>query len=182
MTIPNVITLIRILLTPLLVWLLLGRHLEKALIVFFVAGITDGLDGFIARTFHQKSRLGAFLDPIADKLLLISSFILLAHLHLVPIWLTLIIVTRDVIISLGVFLFMLNNISFEIHPSIVSKLTTLSQILTALMVISSPFYSTPDHIKISFFILTAIFTVVSGFHYIYKGLQIWEAHRIEDVS
>ena len=79
MTVPNVLTLGRILLTPLLVWLLLDGDLELALLVFLIAGLTDGLDGMIARVFNQKSRLGAYLDPLADKILLVSSFILLAQ-------------------------------------------------------------------------------------------------------
>ncbi|SFM67693.1 CDP-alcohol phosphatidyltransferase family protein [Thermodesulforhabdus norvegica] len=180
MTVPNILTILRILLTPLLVWLLMGSRLEAALIVFFVAGITDGLDGFIARAFHQKSRLGAFLDPVADKLLLVSSFVLLARIHLIPTWLAIITVSRDVIILLGVFLFMLNNISFEIRPSILSKLTTLSQIVTALVVMSSRIYPDSRAMHKGLFILTAALTVASGLHYIYRGFSIWEAHRIEE--
>lgn len=180
MTFPNILTILRILLTPILVWLLVERRLEAALVVFFVAGATDGLDGFIARAFHQKSRLGAFLDPLADKLLLVSSFILLARINLIPLWLAIITVSRDGIILLGVFLFMLNNVSFEIRPSILSKLTTLSQIVTALVVMSSRLYPSSPSFQKVFFILTALLTVASGLHYIYRGFVIWEAHRMEE--
>ena len=110
MTVPNALTLIRILLTPLLIWLLLDYRLGQALLVFIVAGITDGLDGLIARLFHQKSKLGAYLDPLADKLLLVSSFILLAHLGLIPNWVAVITVSRDMIITLGVVTLMFHHI------------------------------------------------------------------------
>ncbi|MBW1973996.1 MAG: CDP-alcohol phosphatidyltransferase family protein [Deltaproteobacteria bacterium] len=180
MTVPNILTVIRILLTPLLVWLLLDGRMSSALCVFFVAGVTDGLDGFIARTFNQKSRLGTYLDPLADKLLLDTTFILLAYLHIIPTWLTIIVVSRDAIIVLGVFLFFLNHIYFEVKPSLPSKLTTLSQILTALVALSSSLWN-PHWFLLSFiFTVTAIFTIVSGLHYIYHGFRIWESERVED--
>ncbi len=180
MTIPNFLTLLRILLTPLLVWLLLNQELSWALIVFFLAGVTDGLDGFIARAFNQKSRFGAYLDPLADKLLLDTSFILLARLHIIPVWLAIITISRDALILLGVLLFFLNHISFEIKPSIISKLTTLSQIATALVAMSSSLWRPHGMLLTILFIITALFTVASGLHYIYRAFKIWELERVED--
>ncbi len=180
MTIPNLLTLIRILLTPLLVWLLLNQKLSQALLVFFIAGITDGLDGFIARAFDQKSKLGAYLDPLADKLLLDTSFVLLSRLDLIPVWLAIITVTRDALILLGILLFFLNHIPVEIKPSIASKLTTLSQIITALVAMSSSLWRPHTVLLSALFLMTALFTTVSGFHYIYKAFRLWEAWRPED--
>lgn len=177
MTIPNAITLIRILLTPVIVWLLLDARLNYALVVFFIAGLTDGLDGLIARLFHQKSKLGAYLDPLADKLLLVSSFILLGHLGLVPLWLTVIIVSRDALILLGMMTLMFHNVAVEIKPSIVSKLTTLVQLLTVLLVLSSSYHSISRWVYSILFLLAASFSIVSGLQYIVKGLQLLDARR-----
>ncbi|MDP2798605.1 MAG: CDP-alcohol phosphatidyltransferase family protein, partial [Deltaproteobacteria bacterium] len=102
MNLPNLITVIRILLTPVLIILLLNSTFNKALAVFALAGLSDGLDGLRARYLRQKTTLGAYLDPIADKLLLSATFITFATLEFVPSWLTVIIVSRDVIIVLGI--------------------------------------------------------------------------------
>ncbi|RLA89883.1 MAG: CDP-diacylglycerol--glycerol-3-phosphate 3-phosphatidyltransferase, partial [Deltaproteobacteria bacterium] len=98
MTIPNFLTILRILLTPVLVILLLEGRLSEALFVFIIAGVTDALDGLIARLYKQKTRLGAFLDPLADKLLLVTTYVILAVQGLVPSWLTVIVLSRDVLI------------------------------------------------------------------------------------
>lgn len=177
MTIPNVLTLIRILLTPVIVWLLLAGRLDCALLVFFIAGLTDGLDGLIARLFHQKTKLGAYLDPLADKLLLVSSFILLAYLNLAPIWLAVIIVSRDVIILLGMMTLLFHNVRVEIKPSIISKLTTLVQLMTVLAVLASSYVSGPRWAYLVLFFLTGLFSVVSGLQYIVKGFQLLDAKR-----
>lgn len=177
MTIPNAITLIRILLTPLIVWLLLDARLNYALVVFFIAGLTDGLDGLIARLFHQKTKLGAYLDPLADKLLLVSSFVLLGYLGLVPVWLAVIVVSRDAIILLGLMTLVFHDVAVEIKPALVSKLTTLIQLLTVLVVLSSPYHSLPRWAYTILFVCTAAFSAVSGFQYILRGLHLLDAHR-----
>lgn len=176
MTVPNLLTFIRILLTPVLVWLLSERRFGQALFVFFFAALTDGLDGFIARVFHRKSKLGAYLDPLADKLLLVSSFILLAYQGLIPDWLAVITVSRDIIILLGVATLMFYQIPLDIDPSILSKLTTLAQILTVLVSLASP---TITFSALSYSLLygaTAILSFLSGFHYVFRGIQMWEIH------
>lgn len=177
MTIPNILTLGRIVLTPLLVWLLLDGKLKQALVVFFVAGMTDGLDGLIARVFHQKSKLGAYLDPLADKLLLVSSFILLGHLNLVPDWLVVIAVSRDIIIVLGLMTLMFHQINVEIHPSFLSKITTLLQLLTIFLVMSTPYMLLPDWVYSILFAATAIVSVGSGVQYMLIGFSLLGAFR-----
>ena len=95
--IPNLITVFRFLLVPPLVWLLLNDRFGAALVVFGVAGFSDGLDGFLAKRFHWTSRIGALLDPLADKLLLIASFVTLGWLGWIPVWLVVLVCLRDVL-------------------------------------------------------------------------------------
>jgi len=182
MTIPNILTLIRILLTPLLVWLLLNEKLTGALAVFFFAGVTDGLDGLIARVFHQKSRLGAYLDPLADKILLVSSFILLGHLGLVPNSLVVVAVSRDLLILTGVMTLTFFQIPLEIRPSLLSKLTTLAQIVTVLVTLSQPLLAWSSWLRTSLYLLTGLLTVASGLHYTVLGFRIWEGERSADTD
>ena len=103
MTIPNLLTLARIFLTPMLAWLLLRKSMTAAFFVFFIAGLTDALDGLLARVLDQKSRLGSYIDPVADKLLLVTAFVLLWKIGEIPFWLVLIIVGRDLFILCGFF-------------------------------------------------------------------------------
>jgi cardiolipin synthase len=179
MTIPNLLTLTRILLTPLLVWLLLDYRPGQALVVFFVAGITDGLDGLVARLCHQKTTLGAYLDPLADKLLLVSSFILLSHLQKVPTWLAVIAVSRDAIIMLGVITLMFHQVRVEINPSLLGKMTTLVQILTVLLTLARPYLAMPDWCYEFLFWSTALLCIITGFQYIMMGNRLWERQRGE---
>lgn len=171
-SIPNILTLLRILLTPVLVILLLRDMYHLALLVFAIAGLSDGLDGLIARLLNQRTKLGAYLDPAADKLLLTSAFISLAVLNVIPGWLTVVVIARDVIILLGLAIFTLTEKSYEINPTLVSKCTTTIQLIMILLSLFDPF-----HIKVAFLhpILvwsTAIITILSGLHYIYIGMNI----------
>ena len=171
-TIPNLLTIIRILLTPLFVIFLIREHFDLALLVFVVAGVSDGLDGFIARYFNQRTTLGAILDPIADKMLLIAAFVSLGVLSVIPNWLTVVVITRDVVILLGVALFSFQNIDFEINPSIVSKLTTVLQVVTVCLALLRFDRAGLAELQMLFFWVTAFFTVLSGLHYIYIGMGI----------
>ncbi len=177
MTLPNVLTLTRILLTPLLVWLLLDGDLELALLVFLIAGLTDGLDGLIARLFDQKSTLGAYLDPLADKILLVSSFLLLAHLQVIPIWLVIIAVSRDVIILLGILTLMFHEIHFDIKPSGVSKATTLLQLITILAAMGSNLVKLPAPFYWILYLVTAGFSIASGVHYLLRGVSLLDMRK-----
>jgi cardiolipin synthase len=179
-TVPNVLTLFRILTTPVIVWLLLESRLAWAFYLFCLSGVTDALDGFIARVFDQRSRLGAYLDPLADKLLAVSAFVFLARLALVPNWLAVIVVSRDAIILLGVFTLKFFHMPLEINPSIVSKFTTLLQLGTAAYILAQSVIFLPDWGLHVLFPLVGVLTVVSGFHYIYVGAKLWEEHRGED--
>jgi len=182
MTIPNLLTLARILLTPLLVWLLLDHRMGQALVVFFIAGITDGLDGLIARLFQQKTRLGAYLDPLADKLLLVSSFILLGYLQKVPTWLAVVAVSRDAIITLGILTLMFHQVSVEIRPSLLGKMTTLIQILTVFLTLARPYLELPGWCYGFLYWTTAVLCLVTGFQYIRMGNRLWEKQRADTIE
>lgn len=177
MTIPNYLTLLRIFLTPLLIWFLLDHRLSQALVVFFLAGLTDGLDGLLARLLNQKSRLGAYLDPLADKLLLVSSFILLAWLGKVPTWLVIITVSRDILIIMGIVTLKFHEVPVEMKPSVASKLTTLVQLLTVLAVLASDLVRLPSWVYGLFFALTAVSCIVSGAQYVATGFSLLEGQR-----
>jgi len=171
-TVPNFLSILRILSIPVFIILLGYGHIEGALVVFIFAGITDALDGFIARCFRQKTTFGAYLDPIADKLLLTSSFVCCAMLHLIPGWLAVLVVSRDVIISMGILLLRLNGYPVEIRPSVVSKCTTFLQLLTVsarlLLALAQRDFAAFGVV----YAITGLFTVVSCIHYILVGVRV----------
>jgi len=173
MNIPNVLTLIRISLVPVVVIFLIQGLFLDALIVFAIAGITDALDGFFARILKQKTVLGSYMDPLADKALIISSFVALSILGMIPAWITVIIVSRDFIILLGVSVLFFMSVSFEIRPAFVSKITTVLQLLTVFSVLivrylPGNFYY--QLVEVVYWV-TALFTVASGLNYVVKGVR-----------
>ena len=170
--IPNILTITRILLAPLFVILLLKQMYIMALLVFIVAGISDALDGLIARYFNQRTALGAFLDPIADKILLMASFISLAVLMIIPGWLAVIVISRDVLIVTGVGVLAITNIKFEVRPSFISKCTTVAQLVMIILALLSLEFSVLRSMVNILGWVTAALTVISGFHYIYIGMNI----------
>ncbi|HYA03164.1 MAG TPA: CDP-alcohol phosphatidyltransferase family protein [Syntrophobacteria bacterium] len=172
MTVPNLLTIIRILLTPFLVILLLNGRLKEALIVFVAAGITDGLDGLIARLYRQKSRLGAFLDPMADKLLLATTYVILAYQRLIPNWLAVIVLSRDVCIVVGIIMLHMQNLEVEMRPTLPSKLTTFAQIITVIVAMATSLASPHPLLRNVLFYITAGLTVFSWLQYMTRGLRL----------
>ena len=174
MNIPNLLTLLRILLIPLMVIFLMGGRKDYALLVFISAAISDGLDGFIARVFKQKTQFGAYIDPIADKLLIGTSYVTLAILNYMPGWVAVVVISRDVIILAGLAVLLLNNRPITIRPLLDSKLTTLMQLLLVLYFLSSDYQALnflhPAELYLIF--CTAAITMFSGFHYIVLGFSI----------
>ena len=174
MNIPNLITLLRIMLVPVIVILLIQGSFFHALIVFIVASLSDALDGFLARVLKQQTVLGAYLDPIADKALLASSFVTLSVLHVIPSWLAVIVISRDFIILLGILVLSIMSINVEIRPAFVSKITTAMQLITVLLVLSIPCF----HIEINemwiqaAYWITALLTILSGLNYIMRGMEL----------
>lgn len=135
LTIPNLITLLRFLLVPAIVYAMLEGAMGWALAGFLVAGVSDGIDGFIARQFDQRSELGAYLDPIADKLLLVSVFVVLGLMSELPLWLVIAAVSRDLLIVGGVVLSSLLGHPVEMKPLMVSKANTAMQIVLAAVIL-----------------------------------------------
>ncbi|MCA9472307.1 MAG: CDP-alcohol phosphatidyltransferase family protein [Nitrospirales bacterium] len=169
--IPNSLTVLRILLVPVFVGLLVYEHYDHALLVLIIAAITDGLDGAIARMANQQTRIGAYLDPLADKLLLMSSFLTLAILHLVPVWAVIMVVSRDVILLSGTLLARLTESSIDITPTALGKGTTLVQFVYITMVVLMTTGYVQDHTIQPVLGLMATLTVASGTHYLYRGIK-----------
>lgn len=136
MTIPNFITIFRLLLVPAVVLSLLSGDVGWALALFVVAGLSDAADGFIARTFDQRSELGAYLDPIADKLLLVSVFVVLGFMGELPLWLVVAVVSRDALIVAAVLLSSLIGKPVAMKPLAVSKANTAAQIGLVIVVLA----------------------------------------------
>ena len=172
MNLPNALTLTRVLLIPFFVIFIINKNFQWAFFTFAIAGITDGIDGLIARITHQRTELGAYLDPIADKLLLSSAFISLAIIEFIPSWLVVIVITRDVIILVGFLVMWLTNYHPEIKPSLLSKMTTVFQIITILLALMIVYSSTFQQLSVIAIYATAIVTILSGLQYIYTGTRI----------
>jgi cardiolipin synthase len=172
MNLPNILTLLRILLIPVFVIFIMNKQTGWALVTFAIAGITDGIDGLLARVTHQRTELGAYLDPIADKLLLSASYITLAIIEMLPSWLTVIVITRDVIILVGLLVFILTGYRPKLQPSLVSKMTTLFQISTILLSLLKEYHPSIEIFATFILYAAAALTVISGAHYIYLGTRI----------
>jgi len=171
MTIANMITVLRVILVPIFVIYMINGRILASLVIFGIASVSDALDGLIARIFHQKSNLGAHLDPLADKLLLTTAYIILAVFKMIPSWLTVLIISRDVIILLGVLVFYLTHYPVTIHPSILSKATTCVQLATVLFVLASGYIHIPFLAPYMFWV-AGVLTIASGLQYIRIGLII----------
>ena len=126
--VPNLICVVRMILVAPIVLFLVRSEFELALLLFFIAGFSDGLDGFLARRFDWRTRLGGILDPLADKLLMFSVYITLTYIGLNPFWLAAVVIGRDVLIVGGGFAYHMLVRHVEGEPSVVSKLNTLAQI------------------------------------------------------
>jgi cardiolipin synthase (CMP-forming) len=172
LTLANRLTILRILLTPAIAIFLLYRYTAIALVLFVAAGITDGLDGFVARRRGQRTAVGMVLDPLADKLLLASAIIVLTILRELPRWFTIIIVSRDLILIGGsVILYMfLEKISTP--PSWLGKATTGLQIATVLLAMLDNFAPALRVALLPMAVLTAAVTIGSGLHYVWRGMRL----------
>jgi cardiolipin synthase len=172
MNIPNAITVVRIILVPVMLYFLVeGREL-LALLVFLTAAISDGLDGLIAKVLHQQTRLGAFLDPIADKFLLSTAFIVLAVLGSVPIWLAIMVVSRDLLIMTGIGILAWDNDFPEIKPTVDGKITTLLQISTIGFLLAQQYLGPYQRLHFPLIVITGLFTAISGTRYMLIGFRL----------
>lgn len=165
--IPNAICVARILLVGPVVVFLLDRQYDKALLLIVVAGISDGIDGFLAKTFDWRTKIGGFLDPAADKLLLTSVFLTLTYLGLVPRILTGVVVARDLVIVIGVLAYQAVIGSFKAEPTPISKLNTAFQLSFVIFTITNAAFDWPPSISLVLLGAAVIFTsVTSGMNYV----------------
>ncbi|MEW8398200.1 MAG: CDP-alcohol phosphatidyltransferase family protein [Candidatus Thiodiazotropha sp.] len=166
--IPNLISVLRILLTIPIVWLLFEHQFSYALILFAVAGFSDGLDGFLAKRFGWQSHLGGLLDPLADKALLMSSFLVLGGLGLIPVWLVILVIFRDLTIMGGALYYNFSVEELDADPSLISKLNTLLQIvLVQLVVTDAGPFGLPSQLLLLLTWATGFTTLVSGIAYVW---------------
>jgi len=177
LTLANQLTLLRMLLIPAFAILVAYHQLGWALVVFLIAGLTDGLDGLIARRSGKKTSLGAWLDPMADKLLLVTTFIVLTLpglglVNRLPVWLTILIISRDVVIVLTVAIVNLAVGRRTFRPSIYGKLATATYIVTSVVVMLFNFLrQTSPLVTVCIYASLAV-TLISGIHYITHAARI----------
>lgn len=178
--IANGLTAARVLLVPYFAYLLISGRGKAALLVFAVCGATDALDGLLARRLRQRTLAGTLLDPIADKLLMATAFIVLSYVHVVPLRLTVMVISRDIFILVGSFLYLLLFDSSDIRPTVLSKANTAVQVLTVIYFLAVAAFpaeakalgagrgSFPDR---AITLVCAVTTVASGLQYLYIGIR-----------
>jgi len=175
-TIPNVLTVARIMLTPGFVIAFVDQRFGLAWVLFAVAGLTDALDGTLARILKQRSTFGAMLDPLADKVLLVTSFLCLAQQDWVPRWLAVLVVSRDVLIVGGLALLHYSGVDVKrgINPAWISKFTMLAQISLVLLVMVEHSMSLPHPVlHVGLVWSVAVLTILSGAYYLTVGLRMF---------
>lgn len=173
MNIPNFITVFRVFLVPLVVWLIITDRFAAAFWLFLVAGISDGIDGFIAKRFHQQTELGAYLDPLADKALLVCIYVALGLQAHIPAWLVIMVVSRDVLIVSAVILSWMLERAVPMRPLFVSKANTTGQIVLAVVVLADiGFGLSLSVVREVLIIVVAVLTIASAAAY----LVDWLAH------
>ena len=172
LTLANRLTILRILMTPVIIVLLLYKQVGAAMTLFVLAGITDGLDGFVARSRGQRTDLGMVLDPVADKLLLMSTVIVLSILKELPWWFAIIVVSRDVILIGGTFILYMFVGRVSLPPSWLGKLTTGFQILTVLLAMLDNFVPSLRCAILPVAVVALASTIGSGLQYVYRGSRL----------
>lgn len=175
LNVPNTFTITRIIIIPVFITSMIYNRYDYSLYLFIIAALTDMFDGLFARLKNQKTALGTFLDPLADKFLLVTTFIILSAYDLIPKWLTITVISRDIIVITGWFILYLINDTSKVESSMLGKATIWMQsmfIAYILVHINLPFL--PDLPRL-FLWITAGITILSGLHYIYRGLKLTHA-------
>ncbi len=182
LTLPNLLSLSRILLTPVFVWMMVQKRPWAAFIVFLAAGATDALDGFAARLLHLRSTLGLWLDPVADKVLLTSAFVVLtlpalSQPNTLPLWLTGICIGRDVAIALTTLVFIALRGKQTFTPVLAGKASTVCQVLVLYLVLYSNAAGRSPQALAWLYVLTALLTCVSWIQYGFRGIALLRSRR-----
>jgi cardiolipin synthase len=182
LNLPNILSLLRILLIPVFLVLMIQGKVMEASAVFFFAGFTDVLDGFAARLFHQRTKIGALLDPAGDKLLMTSAFIVLTipslnSPHIIPLWLTIVVISRDLFIVSSAFALYKLRGQKTFLPSLWGKSSTVCQFMVLILVLFfNSFQISFPYLRLLYF-LTLALTLLSGVHYSYIGFRIISVPR-----
>lgn len=167
MNIPNIISLARLLSVPIIVWAVSDGRMMLAFWLFVAAGISDAVDGFIAKRFNYATELGSYLDPLADKALLVSVYVVLAVEGHLPLWLVIVVVWRDLLIVGGAILYQTLTQNLKMAPLLVSKVNTLAQIVLAAYMLARPALGFEfPWLDTGLIVLVATTTVVSGVSYV----------------
>lgn len=168
---PNLITLSRIALVPVLILLLKDQDYASALLVFVVAGVSDALDGFLAKRLNVQTRIGGILDPAADKLLLVSAYVMLTILGQIPFWLMLTVAFRDLLIVGGYIVYTSHAGPVKMRPSVLSKLNTLAQLALVTLILAQQVagFGWPLLMTVLVYVVL-VTTVVSGAHYLWSWM------------
>jgi cardiolipin synthase len=181
LTLPNFLTFLRMGMVPFFVLAVFAHDFTLAVWIFVLSGFTDVLDGWIARTFDLRSRMGALLDPLADKILLTAGYISLAIPHgqevVIPLWLAILTLFRDFMMVVMAFVFYRFENVKSFPPTTAGKLTTVMHVVTVSLVLMANVVSIPGALLRSCFYVTFAFVVVSGFSYIYRSSRAIEAER-----
>ncbi len=177
--IPNIISFGRLAAVPLAVWLILDDRILTAFWLFVAAGVSDAVDGFIAKRFHAVTLLGSFLDPLADKVLLVSVYITLGVVGYLDNWLVILVVFLDLLIVGGALVFQTMTQSLVMQPLFISKINTVAQILLAALVLGAVGYNLDAGMVLSTMLgVVAITTLLSGVMYVVKWTR--KANAMED--
>lgn len=178
---PNLITIGRIALVPVLILLLKDEKYAASLAVFVIAGVSDGLDGYIAKRFHFQSRLGSILDPIADKILLLCSYVMLVLLNHIPFWLMLTVVFRDLLIVGGYLIYTSMIGPVQMNPSWLSKFNTFLQISLVIIILGQQAFNLVYAPLVEVLIYGVLLsTVVSGVHYLWIWLVMKDVELVKE--
>jgi cardiolipin synthase len=182
LNLPNILSLLRILLIPVFLVLMIHKKIVEAFAVFFLAGFTDVLDGFAARLLHQKTKIGALLDPAGDKLLMTSAFIVLTipslnSPHIIPLWLTIVVISRDLFIVSSAFALYKLRGQKSFSPSLLGKSSTVCQFMVLILVLFFNSFQISFPYLQPLYFLTLALTLLSGVHYSYIGFRILSLPR-----
>lgn len=181
--IPNFITLARVLSVPVIFWLLVSGNSRLAFIIFVCAGVSDAVDGYLAKRFNWKTELGAYLDPLADKLLIVSIYIALGVSNEIPLWLVIAVVSRDILILTAVLLSWLLDRPVHIKPLTISKINTAAQIILAATVLADEAFTLGlDTTRLILVWITGASTVLSLAAYIKAWLPHMAGYESGDAS
>jgi cardiolipin synthase len=181
--IPNIISILRIVLVVPMAYFLWQQNYLTALFLFFIGGLSDGLDGFLARRYGWETELGVILDPMGDKLMMLAAYLLLGWHNLLPVWLVSLVICRDLIIVFGTLLYRKFFAKEKLQPLFVSKLNTVFQILLVLIVMFSQVIDLNQLIIDSILWLVVVTTLLSGYAYINKwGRRAWNISKGKGVD